>query len=878
MTTAAGSHVGPYEILARVGAGGMGEVFRARDTRLGRTVAIKMLPASVAGNAHLRTRLQREAKAISSLSHPNICALYDIGESNGVDYLVMEFLEGEPLSERLSRGPLSLDEALRYAIQIAGALEIAHREGIIHRDLKPGNVMLTKSGAKLLDFGLARTEVSTGISADAPTVQHRDEPLTAEGTIVGTFQYMAPEQLEGMPADARTDIFAFGTLLYEMVTGRRAFAGKTRTSLIAAIVAASPPPISTLRPVAPASLDHIVQRCLEKDPDARWQSVHDIRLELEWIARQAEMPAARIRSRLTWLPWFLSALTMAAALAFLVSRSGRTEDLPHRTHILPPKDLAFYALMDSLSVSPDGQYVTYRVDRDDRLWLRPLRSLEAKPIEGTEGADFPFWSPDSRWIGFFTDNKLKKVGLNGVPPVTLCDAGRGRTGTWNRHGVILFSPTPISGLHRVAASGGPSQPLTSLDVSQKETTHRWPIFLPDGKRFLYLAGTHTGTKTSDLNAVYLSSLDAPQKRKLILRARSNVIYTKGHLLYVKDNLLVAHPFDPKDAELSGEPFRVAERVEYDAEFFRGAFDATPEGLLIYRMASSPPLGRLAWVDKGVIGEPFGTSFASKHVRLSPDQKKVAASIVDPATGLTDLWVIDTSDGRMTALTSTTNAGEQSPVWSPDSARIIFSRHAGFASGGNLVVIAADGSAPEHLIHSSALEALPSSWSPDGRFVLFDLIDDKGAGRRSDIMILPMEGGPPRPFIRDPSRSDRQAYFSPTGDAVVYLSSDGGPAQAYVTNFPSATPKVPFSSEKPFDLRWSGNDILVIANDSVLAVPVGRSGGRFIAGTPRKTLQLRSDIVNGEATTAERQIVVLRKMDVYEETVTVSTDWLDRDHK
>ncbi|HEX2122303.1 MAG TPA: hypothetical protein VHL59_11730, partial [Thermoanaerobaculia bacterium] len=550
------------------------------------------------------------------------------------------------------------------------------------------------------------------------------------------------------------------------------------------------------------------------------QSAHDIRLELEWIRRQLATPAAAAaRRRPAVLPWTIAALALAAAIAFayVASRTARTENTPFRAHLLPPKGAAFIELMDALTVSPDGRYVTFAVTTDDRIWVRPIDSLDARPLEGTEQSRFPFWSPDSRWIAFFAGGKLKKVGLNGVPPITICDAPRGRSGSWNEEGTILFAPTAVSGIHRVSAGGGVPQPVTTLDAAQKETTHRWPVFLPDGKRFLYLAGAHSETATSDLNSVYLASLDAPHERKLLFRARSNVIYTRGHLIHVKDNLLVAHPFDAKSGALRGEPFRVAEQVEYNAEFFRGAFDATPDGLLVYRMKASPAAGHLAWMENGKLGEPFGAPLAFRQLRVSPDLRKAAATVYDPVTGLTDLVVIDTGDGRTTKLTSTPNAGEQSPVWSPDGARIIFSRHAGFATGGDVYTIAADGSTPEQLIHREELETLPTSWSPDGRYVLFDLADDRGGGRRVHLMLLPMDGGAPRPFLRE-AHSVERAFFSPDGRWVAYVSVGNGPPQIFATNFPEATARVQISTTVVRDMRWVEGGILFAGADAVYFVP------------------------------------------------------------
>ncbi|HUP60399.1 MAG TPA: protein kinase [Thermoanaerobaculia bacterium] len=877
MSLQPGSRLGPYEIVSRVGAGGMGEVFRARDTRLGRIVAVKTLPAQLAKNAQLRLRLQREAKSISALTHPNICALYDVGESDGVDYLVMEYLEGETLAARIARGPLAVEEALRVAIEIAEALEVAHREGIVHRDLKPGNVILTKSGAKLLDFGLARAADPIAVAPDAPTVQHANEPLTAEGTIVGTFQYMAPEQLEGLTADARTDIFAFGTLLYEMVTGKRAFGGKTKTSLIASIVGSTPQPISALRPITPRALDHVVQRCLEKDPDARWQSAHDIRLELEWIAKQLDAPETAARKRFAFVPWVIAALALAAAAiaGVMATRAQRAESIPFTTHILPPKGHTFDRLMDTLAISPDGRYVILGVAGDDRLWLRAIDSMEAKPIEGTKDSMFPFWSPDSRWIAFFADGKLKKAGLGGAPPLTLCDAPRGRSGSWNDDDVILFSPTTITSIHRVAASGGIAQPVTTLDAAQKETTHRWPQFLPDGKRFLYLAGTHSETAASDLNGVYLTSLDAPRERKLVLRARSHVIYTKGHLLYVKDNLLVAHPFDVKSGTLKGDPFRVADQVEYDAGFFRAAFAATPSGLIAYRMSASATTGRLAWAENGRLGEPFGAPHDFDTLRLSPDLRRVAVTIADRVSGLNDLWIFDTASGDATRLTNTADLNELSPIWSPDGTRIVFSRHAGFAGDSEICIVAADGGMRERVLHElKKIESRPTSWSGDGKFILFNALDGSSGPLRVDVLLMPMDGGAPRPFL-DHAYNEGEASFSPDGRWVAYLSNESGEEQVYVTNFPEATAKVLVSSVSAFGLTWSDEGILIVSEDAIRLFPVTAEGARVVVGTPRIVLPMQAGIINGSVTRADRQLLVVRKSDPYENTVTLTTEWMQR---
>jgi serine/threonine protein kinase len=880
MTLQTGTRLGPYEIVSRVGAGGMGEVFRALDTRLDRTVAVKTLPVELARNSQLRLRFQREAKAISALSHPHICALYDVGEHDGVDYLVMEYLEGETLAERLSRGPLPLKEALRVGIEMAGALERAHREGVVHRDLKPGNVMLTRNGAKLLDFGLAKAaSVTTPISAEDPTVQHASTPLTAEGTIVGTFQYMAPEQLEGQQLDHRTDIFAFGALLYEMITGVRAFSGKTRTSLIASIVGSSPRPMAEIAPVTPPELEHVVQRCLEKEPEARWQSAHDIGLELEWIARRAETAEPASRSSRRWA-WITGAVTVGAiliaAIASLMairSRSTDRDGLALRTHILPPKDKSFEPLMDTLSISPDGRYVTFAVAGDLRLWVRPFDSTEARPLDGTEHSRFPFWSPDSRWIAFFDYQKLKKVSLNGAPPVTICDAPRGRSGTWNKDGVILFSPTATTGIHRVSANGGVPQPVTALDKSRNETTHRWPVFLADGKRFLYFAGTHAETVGSELHAIYLSSLDNPKERTLLTPARSNALIVNDHLLYVRDQLLVAQPFNGRAGRLEGEPFRIAEGIEYDAEYFRGAFAASDGGILVHRTLASPPDASLRWFENGRLGEPLTPSLPLRDLTVSPDRKRVAASVVDRATGLADIWVLDLGSSQQTRLTSTPNDGEESPVWTRDGRQIIFSRHPGFKTGGDIFVVAADGSGAERNLYRTTKETLPRTVTADGR-LLFDDVDDQGGGRQADIALLSLSGGAPQPFLNGPA-TETHASLSPDERWLSYISDEGGAPQVYAASFPSRGSRMQVSPRPALTAAWAGGGVTFLSIDGIYHVPLRVEQGRLIAG-PEKKLDIRNpSVVSGEAVTGDLGLMAVRSPDPYEESIAVTTRWLPR---
>jgi eukaryotic-like serine/threonine-protein kinase len=571
---ASGAKLGPYEIVAPLGAGGMGGVYRARDTRLDRTVAIKILPAHLSSDPEAKQRFEREARAISSLNHPNICTLYDVGHQDGIDYLVMEFLEGQTLADRLMKGPLPLDQVLKYGIEICEGLEKAHKTGVIHRDLKPSNVMLTKTGAKLMDFGLAKATPATAPPSSSLTATisgpSADQPLTARGTLVGTFQYMSPEQLEGQDADARSDIFALGALLYEMATGKRAFTGKTQASIVAAILASEPPPISTLQPMSPPALDQAAKVCLAKDPDERLQTVHDVKLQLKWIADGGASSATqagiatpakgtpRIRERA--LAAALVFALIALVLGFVHFRHPVSDAPSVRSSILPPKNASFVngVANSGYALSPDGTRLVFSaqsVEGRTTLWMRPLNSLATQELAGTENASFPFWSPDGQWIGFFADGKLKKVPASGGSVQVICDAPLGRGGTWNAQGVIVFTPSTVDPLFRVSANGGTPTPVTQLDASLGETTHRWPDFLPDGVHFLYLGRQFSLAKPS---AIYVGSLDSLSHKKIRDGFTEAHYAAPGYLVFGREHgTLFAQRFDLSSLSVVGEAVPIA---------------------------------------------------------------------------------------------------------------------------------------------------------------------------------------------------------------------------------------------------------------------------------------------------------------------------------
>jgi eukaryotic-like serine/threonine-protein kinase len=641
MALVPGTRLGPYEVVAPLGAGGMGEVYRARDTRLDRTVAIKLLPPRVAHDPERRARFEREARTISSLNHPHICTLFDVGEAEGSHFLVMELLEGESLADRLQLGPLPLDQVVKYGAQVADALDCAHKQGIVHRDLKPGNVVLTRSGAKLLDFGLARSTAEASLLPGPEDQATEAKPLTAAGTVLGTYQYMAPEQLAGAEAGPRTDIFALGTLLYEMATGRRAFEGKSKTSLVAAILSAQPAPISSLQAEVPPALEHVVRKCLEKEPDDRWQSAHDVASELRWIAEagsQAGMPATvtvrrRTRERLAWALTGAGVILalVGVAWALVLSRGTRTAADPAviRFLVFPPPGttIAPGPAAPQVAVSPDGRLLTFSASAEDgtrRLWVRPLEALEARPLPGSEGAEFPFWSPDGRLIGFFAEGKLKAIAATGGPPEVLCAAPYPQGGAWSPSGTILFAGQRNGVIWRVPATGGEPAPATTLDSTRQEVAHWWPQFLPDGHRSLYLVRA----RQEGHQGLHASSLDSRETVRVLNTTVRAAYAPPGHLLFLREGTLLAQSFDAEKLKLTGEAVPIADGVAYNPANGRTTFSVPASGVLTYReggVGGTTPT-ELVWFDRA--GKRLG-SVGDKllHIELaiSPDGRRLAVA-------------------------------------------------------------------------------------------------------------------------------------------------------------------------------------------------------------------------------------------------------------
>jgi eukaryotic-like serine/threonine-protein kinase len=843
MPLAPGTRLGPHEIIEQLGSGGMGEVYRARDTRLDRMVAVKILPGHLSDNEELRQRFDREARTISQLSHPHVCALYDVGHQDGVDYLVMEYLEGATLADRIVKGPLPIEQVLRYGIQIADALDKAHRLGIVHRDLKPGNVMVTKSGVKLLDFGLAKLRAVTpgAVSSSASLVQTQtDATLTAQGTIIGTFQYMAPEILEGREADARSDIFALGALLYEVATGQAPFQGKTQASVIAAILGKTPPPISSVQPMTPPALDRVVQTCLEKDPEDRWQTAHDVMLELKWVAEggsRAGLPAPvvtrrRSRERLAWI--IAAALAAAVAtLGVLQLRKPRSAPAVVRSTVLPPEKAAFTFVGQGggpVAVSPDGRQLAFVAAEPGgrrQLWIRPLELLLARSLPATDGAAYPFWSPDGRSVGFFADGKLKRIDVGGGPPLSICDAPDPRGGSWNRDGVILFEPQFREPIHRVSATGGTPVPVTGFDASRRETTHRWPFFLPDGRRFLFFSGSHSTSADSELDAIFVGSLDG-EKPKLLVDARSNAAYAAGRLLFVRHKTLLAQRFDPKSLRLAGDAFPIAENVQDDPGFFNAVFSVSQQGTLAYQEAGGTiGLSEVTWVDRtgkkiDVLDDP--ADFYDP--RISPDGRRVAVVVGDPG----DIWIYDVVRHTRTRMTFA-GGSDNAPTWSPDGTRVAFSSQR--SGNGDLYARAAAGTGSDELLASSKTFKVANSWSPDGRYLAFAA--SAGApGSKADLWLLSLSNRKASPLVR--TESDEVAgAFSPDGRWLAYASDESGRFEIYVMKpLPEPEGKWQVSTAGGVEPRWrrDGKELFYVGPDGrVMAVEVG-TGADFEVGKPQ----------------------------------------------
>ncbi len=841
MSLATGTRLGPYEILAPIGAGGMGEVYKARDTRLGREVAVKVLSSHLSASEEIRQRFEREAKTISQFSHPHICALYDVGREGDTEFLVMELLEGESLADRLGKGALPNEQVLRYGIEIADALDKAHRQGIVHRDLKPGNIMLTKSGVKLLDFGLAKPLASAGArtvsgASVLATEAQASQPLTERGTILGTFQYMAPEQLEGAEADARSDIFAFGAVLYEMATGRKAFSGKSQASLIGSILRDDPTAISEIAPMVSPALNRVIKTCLAKDPEQRFQTAHDIKLQLEWIAEggsQAGLPAPVVarrknREKLAWAV-AAAALLAAAALGYgFLRRAPKPARVVRFDVPIPPGVTG----IDAPKISPDGKTIAFNATDSSgktQIWLRPLDALAAQPLAGTEGTRRPFWSPDSRFLGFMADGKLKKVDVSGGPPTKICDAPTGVDGTWSPEGVILLDGTGPDPILRVSAAGGAPVAAVKPEASRKEVQIGWPEFLPDGRHFIYMV---INQKAED-SAYRMGSLDS-KETSLFAPAQTMLAYAPpGYLLFVKDRTLMAQRFDAKAMKTSGEPVPLAEQIGTDAVGL-ARFSVSRDGVLAYRTGESG--NRLLWMDRsGKELDALGDPAEHQDPAMSPTGDRVAFDVAEMRSGKNDVWIRDLARGVNSRFTFAPG-NAYCPVWTPKGDAIVYASDREGAAG--FYEKSTSGQGDERLLLKDDALVVPISFSPDGSLLAYQRRDPKNGW---DILIVPTTGeAKPIPF-RATSFNEGNPQFSPDGRFLAYGSNESGRNEIYVQSYPGPGRTWQISTAGGQDPHWrrDGKELYYRAPDQKLMAVEIRGGDALEAGMPQLLFQGRA---------------------------------------
>jgi serine/threonine protein kinase len=855
-----GTKVLHYEILEKLGEGGMGVVYKARDTKLDRFVALKFLPAHLNASEQDKARFVQEAKAAAALNHPNVCSVIDISEHEGTMFIVMEYVDGQTLREKKSS--LGFKQSIETGIQIAEGLAAAHEKGIVHRDIKPDNIMIRKDGiAQIMDFGLAK------LRAGGSKINR----LTKEGSTVGTAGYMSPEQVQGLDVDHRSDIFSLGVVLYELFTGQLPFRGVHETALAYEIVNVDPQPMASLKPDIDPNLDAIVLDCLDKEPRERTQSAAQVAIDLKRYRRESSrqrasrVTAARpvysassvkvpdesaVQQRSTAvtphpsgtarLPWIVAAICFAIACVLGVlyfMRTPAAEPNPVRFSLFPPEKGSFEG--DAPVVSPDGRRIVF-VARDSTgnsmIWMRNLATLQSTPMAGTENGTYPFWSPDSRFLAFFRDGKMKKIEVNGGPALSVTDAADGRGGSWGSSGVIIFSPNYASGIFQVSEAGGKPTALTTLDTARREESHRWPHFLPDGRRFVYLNRSTDDEKTG----VYLGSLDSPE-RSLLLPAKSNAVYVApGFLLFVRERSLMAQGFDPEKGELRGDAFPITDATGLDAARGIGSFSASDNGVIAFGGGGGSTGDRqLVWYDRsGKRLEKAGSVGNVYDLALSPDEKRVVFRRLDQQTRNQDLWILDLLRGTESRFTFAT-ATDDDPVWSPDGLRILFdSNPDGVPSP---FVKIASGAGSEQPLLKLPLATLPLDWSSDGRFILIHVEDPR---TRTDLWALPTFGDKkPFPVVQTAAEED-VARFSPDGKWIVYQSDESGKSEIYVQAFPVSQGKWQISINGGGGASWSkdGREIYFLSpNKKLMAVDVRATGASIEQGIPRPVFDTNVDV-------------------------------------
>ena len=827
----------------------MGEVYRARDTQLNRDVAIKVLPSTFSQEPERLRRFEQEACAASALNHPNILSIYDVGTHEASPYVVSELLEGQTLRQRMSGTQMPQRKAIDYALQIAHGLAAAHEKGIIHRDLKPENLFITNDGRlKILDFGLAKL---TG--GGDPNLSQTGIPTrrvdTDPGKVMGTAGYMSPEQVKGRDVDHRTDIFSFGAILYEMLSGRRAFQGESAAETMSAILKEDPADVSDSNQRVSPTLERMINRCLEKSPEARFHSASDLAFALEAVSSGSAAISTQTIGAMTdggpaskWLkhlPWMITGI-LALGVLMMVLLFFLYKQTPPRTPVIrafinQPENASFLP-RSQFAVSPDGSRVVIVVrppGGKQLLWIRTLGAFAAQPLPGTEDATYPFWSPDNRSIGFFSQTKLKRIDASGGPPQTVCDAPNGRGGTWNSEGVILFARDNYSPLFRVAATGGTATQVTKLDDSKLQATHRWPWFLPDGRHFLFRSGTTSSASQKENNGIYLGSLDSTDQR-LILPIDTTPAYASGYLLFVRDNTLTAQPFDEKTLRLSGEAMPIAEQVQFDFSLSRAAFSVSQNGILVAQTGTALADRELLWYDRegkptGSIGGPSLYS----QLKLSADGKRLVAAIFDLQAGSPDIWTYDLSRDVPVRFTFDPDF-DAYPLWSPDNSRIVWASNR--KGHYDLYQKVASGAGDDEPLFESDENKYTTSWSLDGRYIAFNSTNIKG-NTRNDVWILEMSGERKAfPFLQTQA-DEVDAQFSPDGRWIAYVSNESGMNQVYVAPFPAAGGKWQISRNGGTEPRWRGDvqELFFLSPESKLMAATIRVNGASLEVGNAQTL-------------------------------------------
>ena len=899
-----GTTLAQFEITSKLGEGGMGEVWLARDTKLGREVALKVLPTDVAGDAERLARFEREAKVLASLNHPNIATLYGLetaasGAGAGVGatattFLVMELVDGDDLSERISRGPVPVDEAVGIALQIAEALEAAHEAGIVHRDLKPANIKLKPDGTvKVLDFGLAKawdTEDRDGSLSLSPTLtQH----ATAAGVILGTAAYMSPEQAAGIAADRRADIWAFGVVLWEMLTGHKLFDGETVSHVLASVLK-DRIELAELPDETPPRIHDLLGRCLRKKPRERLQAIGDARIVLEeelsdpggGVTASAVVDAGEAEGprRARTIPWALAALGGVAAVALTawIALHPPPETPVVRFTIDPPPGSSFDVepiRPGPVTVSPDGTKLVFAaVDTEgtDRLWIRTLDEVEARPLTGTENAQYPFWAPDSRHIGFFDGSSLKRVDSSGGLPLTLCEAPNGKGGSWGPDGTIVFAPDSGTPIHSVSQAGGESVPVTTFDEERRDDSHRHPWFLPDGRKFLYLARFPEGAESGQ--AIMVGSLDGDPAVE-IGRSAASAAYASGHLLYLRESTLMARPFDPSSLEFDGEAVPVVEQVALlSTGTARAVFSPSETGTLVTQSGVAQAGAVLRWRDRsGEIIQEVGEPGRLYSVELSPDGTLAVVVVGDTESGNGDLWILELDRGLLTRFTSD-DGDEYGPLWSPDGSEIVYTSEVGGTF--RLVRKAVESSGAGDVLLESDDNRIVTGWGPDGKSLL--LTAQRKETTWDQLVLDPDDEPEPRDLIVT-EFAEGGGRLSPDGSWIVYQSNASGRFEVYVQPYPGPGRTLRASSAGGMWGRWSadGTEIhyLSFAGD-LMAVPV-RSTGSGLSLAPAEKLFTGPSIENGGqyGVSADGRFLVIEPIaEKQPEPVTVLMNWpavLDR---